>query len=116
MSPAAWHPQHRWQHTILALSDVKPIGIVTAGPARDEHFATFGELYSLDMHPDFQHRGIGTHLLAAGLNLIQAYPQQYLRVLVNNYPIQKHHAKAGFVDSQRRQVIHSPQGDFTEAI
>ena len=102
--------------TILAFSNAKPIGIVTAGPARDEHFATFGELYSLYVHPDFQHRGIGTQLLDAGLHLIDDYPQQYLGVWVNNYPAQQLYVTVGFADSRKRQTIQTPQGRFTEAI
>ena len=116
LTPATWQPQKRWQHTILAFSNTTPIGIVTAGPARDEHFATFGELYSLYVHPDCQHQGLGSRLLQAGLQLIDTYPHQYLKVLANNAPAQQLYARAGFRDTQRRLVIHTPQGDFTEAI
>ncbi|WP_125711018.1 GNAT family N-acetyltransferase [Lacticaseibacillus porcinae] len=116
LTPATWQPQKRWQHTILAWSNAQIIGIVTAGPARDEHFATFGELYSLYVLPNFQHRGIGTQLLHAGLHLIDHFPQQYLGVLVNNLPAQQLYASVGFVDSQQRQRVQTPQGHFTEAI
>ena len=116
LTPATWQPQKRWQHTILAFSNTTPIGIVTAGPSRDEHFATFGELYSLYVHPDYEHRGLGTRLLHAGLELIDGYPQQYLKVLVNNAPAQQLYARTGFSDTLQCLVIPMPQGDFTEAI
>ena len=45
LSPASWHPERRWQDTLLAVDDKdKIVGVCSFGPARLPDFNGWGEL------------------------------------------------------------------------
>lgn len=116
LTPQTWHPQTRWQHTAFALSQARIVGVVSAGAARDPAFASAGELYSLYVLPAFHHRGIGQHLLMAGLAMIAQYRQQYLAVLADNVPAQQLYESVGFQDTGQRRITRGNFGQFTTEI
>ncbi|WP_262344306.1 GNAT family N-acetyltransferase [Lactiplantibacillus plantarum] len=60
LTPATWRPERRWQNMLLAMTaDGEVVGVCTFGPARHANYEGWGELYSLYVHPNYHHHGIG---------------------------------------------------------
>lgn len=93
-----WHPEIRWNNTLVAVTDnQKIVGVCTFGPARRKKYRDFGEVYSLYVLPEWQHHGIGQRLFQQALNLLQKdYVQFYLVVLKNNLSARAFYELFGF--------------------
>ena len=98
LSPASWHPERRWQDTLLAVDDKdKIVGVCSFGPARLPDFNGWGELYSIYVLPQFQHTGVGAVMMTRALQrLHEKFDQFYIRVLDNNVSAQKFYQHFGF--------------------
>ena len=83
LTPATWRPERRWQNMLLAMTaDGEVVGVCTFGPARHANYEGWGELYSLYVHPNYHHHGIGQQLIIQAHRRLKAvYPQNYLLVL-----------------------------------
>lgn len=95
-----WHPEKRWNNTLIAVSNNQTIGIVTFGPARRKKYSDFGEIYSLYVLPQYQHQGIGQKLFQTALNVLEKQFQQiYLIVLRDNLIAQAFYEMFGFEET-----------------
>jgi GNAT superfamily N-acetyltransferase len=72
--------------TLIALVDDRVAGFTSYGPPRDSVGDGWGELWALNIHPDFWRHGIGTALFsAASTGLVGlGYSHAYLWVLKGN--------------------------------
>lgn len=98
LSPASWHPERRWQDTLLAVDDKdKIVGVCRFGAARLPDFNGGGELYSIYVLPQFQHTGVGGVMMTRAIQrLHEKFDQFYIRVLDNNVSAQKFYQHFGF--------------------
>jgi len=115
LTTATWHPEHRWQETWLAFDDTGwLIGTCAAGPARDQGYDDWGEVYSIYIRPDQQHQGVGQQLMAAALTALRkSCTQVYVEVLATNWRARDFYRQLGFTQKgtvQRRTV---PQGELS---
>lgn len=118
LTPATWRPERRWQNMLLAMTaDGEVVGVCTFGPARHANYEGWGELYSLYVHPNYHHHGIGQQLIIQAHRRLKAvYPQNYLLVLANNAVAQRFYQRNGFHDTGQIYVDHAPFGVLHERI
>jgi Acetyltransferases len=102
LTPAAWHPEQRWQDMQLAFNDEgKIVGVCTYGPARLASFSSLGEIYSIYVLPDYQHLGIGAKLIDQALEAISSkYQHIYLEVLRSNTNAKTFYLTLGFSETR----------------
>jgi ribosomal protein S18 acetylase RimI-like enzyme len=95
-----WHPETRWNNTLVALDGEKVVGVCSFGPARRKKYQGFGEIYTLYVLPEYQHQGIGQKLFAAALeNLTKKFNNFYLIVLKKNLIAQAFFEMFGFEET-----------------
>jgi GNAT superfamily N-acetyltransferase len=72
--------------SLVAVVDGRIAGFITYGPPEDEVAEGWGQLYAINLHPDFWRQGVGTRLFAAGLQGLAdlGYRHGYLWVLDGN--------------------------------
>lgn len=114
LTTATWHPERRWQKIWLAFDDTgRLIGTCAAGPARDQGYDDWGEVYSIYIRPDQQHQGVGHQLMATALTALrETCTQAYVEVLATNQAARNFYRQLGFTQKgtvQRRTV---PQGEL----
>jgi len=114
LSTNTWHPERRWQETWLAFDATgRLMGTCAAGPARDQGYDDWGEVYSIYIHPSQQHQGVGQQLMTAALTALrESCTQVYVEVLATNQAARNFYRQLGFTQKgtvQRRTV---PQGEL----
>ncbi|MFD1550385.1 GNAT family N-acetyltransferase [Levilactobacillus fuyuanensis] len=110
-----WHPERRWQETWVAFDDRgKLIGSCAAGPAREQGCEDWGEVYSIYIHPNQQHQGVGHQLMAAALTTLQgSFTQVYVEVLATNQSARDFYRQIGFTQKGTVQKRTVPQGELS---
>ncbi|RRK09671.1 GNAT family N-acetyltransferase [Lactiplantibacillus garii] len=118
LSPQTWHPEQRWQNTMLAQDQQRRlVGVCSFGPARLAEFTGWGELYSIYVAPEYQNLGVGHQLLQQGVARLRAsYERIYLLVLANNVAAQRFYQHLGFRDTGQLRTAQSSLGTLTERI
>lgn len=113
-----WHPEIRWNNTLVAMTDdQKIIGVCTFGPARRKKYSGFGEIYSIYVLPTWQHHGIGQRLFQQALNLLQnEYEKMYLIVLKNNLSAQAFYELFGFEETTDHLAEQTAYGLLHEVV
>jgi ribosomal protein S18 acetylase RimI-like enzyme len=93
------------------------IGFCWVGPARDgDSVDLTGELYAIYVLPDFQHEGLGSSLMAAGLNSLKAagLRKATLWVLESNAPSRAFYERRGWSASGRTKTERWRDFDLLE--
>lgn len=77
---------HQESATLVALVGDRVAGFTSYGPPRDEVPDGWGQLWAINLHPDFWRQGIGTALFANALSRLAGlgYQHGYLWVLEGN--------------------------------
>lgn len=72
--------------TVLALSNNRPAGFICLGPTRSPELGYAGEIWAINLHPDFWGKGIAEPLLRAGIERLIAlgYKDAHLWVITGN--------------------------------
>lgn len=72
--------------TVLALSDNRPAGFICLGPTRSPELGYAGEIWAINLHPDFWGKGIAEPLLRAGVERLISlgYKNAHLWVVTGN--------------------------------
>lgn len=92
-----WHPENRLNNTLVAIVDQKVVGVCTYGPARRNRYQNYGEIYSIYVLPNFQHKGIGKKLFQKALDILEKnFDALYLIVLRDNLPSRAFYEMFGF--------------------
>lgn len=95
-----WHPEKRWNNTLVAIVSGKIVGVCSYGPARRKKYSGFGEIYSLYVLPQYQHQGIGKKLFQGALEILeQQFNQFYLTVLRDNLTARAFYEMFGFEET-----------------
>lgn len=118
LTPNTWHPERRWQNTLLAVTPAGSIiGVCSFGPARHTEHTGWGELYSIYVRSDYQSKGVGQQLVKRVLQRLQGeFSQVYLLVLADNVRAQRFYQRCGFCDTHQIYVDHAPFGELRERI
>lgn len=93
-----WHPEKRWQQTVIAETDEgRIVGVCAYGASRTPTLANMGEVYSIYILPAFQHLGLGQQLMAKALaQLKRQYRTAFLWVLRDNVSAVRFYETLGF--------------------
>ena len=92
----------------LAELDGVPAGMIVFGVPREENPEHTAEIHSLYLLPEYQHRGIGSELIAFAIRELkrQRFSSVYLWVLAENRNAIACYEKNGFhPDGSRKEVI-----------
>jgi Acetyltransferases len=112
-----WHPEKRWNNTLIAISDHQTVGVVSFGPARRQKYSGFGEIYSLYILPQYQHQGIGQKLFQTALDILEKeFQQVYLIVLKDNLIAQAFYEMFGFEETLDQIAEQTEYGMIHEVI
>lgn len=112
-----WHPETRWNNTLVALNGDKVVGVCSFGPARRKKYQGFGEIYTLYILPEYQHQGIGQKLFTAALeNLAKKFNDFYLIVLKKNLIAQAFYEMFGFEETLDQIADQTEYGIVHEVV
>ena len=112
-----WHPETRWNNTLVALDNEKVVGVCSFGPARRKKYQGFGEIYTLYVLPEYQHQGIGQKLFTAALkNLSKRFVDIYLIVLKKNLIAQAFYEMYGFEETLDQIADQTEYGIVHEVV
>lgn len=112
-----WHPETRWNNTLVALDNEKVVGVCSFGPARRKKYQGFGEVYTLYVLPEYQHQGIGQKLFTAALeNLAKKFSDFYLIVLKKNLIAQAFYEMFGFEETLDQIADQTEYGIVHEVV
>lgn len=113
LTPASWHPERQWQRQLLAFTtDNTLVGTCAFGPARDSHFAGWGEVNSIYLLPAVQRQGVGRQLMTQALTELKrlGFTRVVLWVLVTNHSARAFYQHCGF----RETAYVKTQGPIRE--
>ena len=98
---------------VLVAEEDQVIGFCHAGESRDEGW---GEIYSIYVDPDHWGRGVGSHLMAAGVTRLLGlgFDEALLWVLEDNQSARRFYESKGWVLSKRFQVLEIGGTPVTE--
>lgn len=87
--------------------DGKPAGMIVFGSPREENQENAAEIHSLYLLPEYQHRGIGSKLIAFAMRELkkQGFSSVFLWVLAENRPAIACYEKNGFRPDGRKETI-----------
>ena len=86
----------------IAELDEKIVGDIIFGKSRDINFDTFGEIYAINILPDYQKQNIGKTLILKALSELQYkhyYKSVFLKVVDKNENARKFYEYIGFKDT-----------------
>ena len=81
-------------HLLVAKEGERVIGFLGFGESRGT--SACGEIFALYVLSEYQGLGIGSRLMQAGMDLLNAYPQKCLQVLKQNEKAIRFYQKYGF--------------------
>ncbi len=93
-----------------------PTGCVICGRGRDEDHADWGEIASLYVLPEYMNRGVGSALLHAALDALQAdgYARVYLWCIADNRPAEVFYQHHGFRQTDDRVEYRIGSSNVTD--
>lgn len=80
----------------------KIVGDIILGKSRDKNFDTLGEIYAINVLPDYQKQNIGKTLILKALSELQykhCYKSVFLKVVDKNENARKFYEHMGFKDT-----------------
>lgn len=91
----------------LAERESVPAGLIVFGMPREKVPGNSGEIYSLYLLPEYQHRGIGSKLIAFAMRELkkQGFSSVFLWVLAENRPAIACYEKNGFRPDGRKETV-----------
>ena len=86
----------------VAEFEKKIVGDIILGKSRDKNFDTLGEIYAINVLPDYQKQNIGKTLILKALSELQykhCYKSVFLKVVDKNENARKFYEHMGFKDT-----------------
>lgn len=89
------------RHTLVAIKNNRPIGVVAYSASRFSQMNGYGEINSIYLLPEYTGKGFGKLLLQAAINGLNeiGFKDIFLWVLEDNHSARRFYERCGFVNS-----------------